>query len=279
MLIAFAIGARMGNADRSNQLRRKATRPGRVSTPARALTLLECLLAIMIVAMLIALAGPWFSAARNRSRDLVSLANLRSHAGTFGAYAADYREHFPYFTDPHATYSVVRVPSRGIAIRTPYFVAHAVWNIALAEQYYDGEYRHASFFYPGLAGGWPGDDKASTFTDYYYGCVFLAAAAYWNSTTRTGPEQWGPTAHPQVLYPGQKAVLIEVYPWLAGGAAGEGDGTGVGFVDGSARRLRKASFGPGYPRGDGPYRPASIHLGPWPQTLHTLDGVRGRDVR
>lgn len=51
----------------------------------------------------------------------------------------------------------------------------------------------------------------------------------------------------------------------------------IGFVDGSARAVAQSELLPGYRTGEYPFGSGSSMLG-FP-VIHTIDGVRGRDVK
>lgn len=49
------------------------------------------------------------------------------------------------------------------------------------------------------------------------------------------------------------------------------------FIDGHVRSVKRTEFLRSYFRGDGHWTGSGIHNGPDP-VLHTIDGVRGRDI-
>lgn len=249
----------------------------------RSFTLLEVLLSVVVIGLLIALVAPSLHSMRAESRSAHSLANLRSHAQIMTVYTGDWAGVFPAFTDPDATSTVVRVESRGLQVELGYFFGFSWWNYALADGYYDGDPFSSVFYPPGYAEAV--SDQPVGWTPYFYGCCFIADPRYWNAETRTGPEQWGVTRAEQVLYPSDKVLIIASYPLQA-----EFHEKGVNdmwpdlraefaCVDGSAARRGLGSMSPGILSGEGPVWPQGFHTSWAFPTLHTVDGVRGRDKR
>lgn len=250
-----------------------------------AFTLLETVLSVMLVAVLIALLAPSLGRVRSAASDTVSLSRLRSHAATFAMYTADAMDAWPYFTDPSATYSVVRNPDRGAAYEISYFNAHRYWNVALASAYFDGEHVSEVFTSPHDPGFYA-TRGPYVFTTYFYGCAFIARPAFWNESTRTGPRQWRPTRSHEVTFPSSKALLFSAFPWYSRFSRGADDRlepTGatpaalVATTDGRAGAFAMSQLGPQYPGADGPFHGA-VHFHAFDPTLHTIDGVNGRDV-
>lgn len=152
-----------------------------------------------------------------------------------------------------------------------YFGAFQFWNIALADSYLNGHYDDPSVYAPGL----PIESPAS---DYIYGQAFLADPQFWNRLTRTGPAQWRAIRADEVLFPSAKSLLVLLwaprYQWNAGPSGWNGE---VAQTDGSARTAGGDSVIPGYFRGEGNW-PSTLNRMPIPMA-HTVDGVRGRDLR
>ncbi len=236
-------------------------------------TLLETLIVIAIVGLLVALLAPSLRSARLAARSSASLSNLRTHAQQITAYTSDFRDWAPYFLDPFAGWSDVRNPDNGYSATVPFFGASFTWNIALASGYYHGDNFQWSFQSP-LSKGQPDGQ-----TDYYYSCTFVARPAFWNDLTRVGPFQRGATRWTEVQFPDRKVLLWD----SAGGYTPESlalighDRTAC--VDGSAARRPSTVFsGTAAAGGDGPW-PGAMHGTGYPIGMHTIDGVRGRDIR
>lgn len=241
---------------------------------AEGFTLIETLLVIALVSVLAILLVPSLALVRESARRARANSDLRSHAAIFAQYTADYKDLLPYVTDPRGRWSIVRCQSANLALRTWYFGAYTSWHIALTDGYYNGGPRSESFRSP-----WRPLSRNRFSTDYWYPCVFIADAAYWNpSTRRAGRSQLVPTKVSQVLFPASKTILF----------AGEqitfyGPNPGLGpvptaFVDGSAGDVRLAEVGEQYRTADGGDVQLSLHFTNDDPFLHTIDGVRGRDV-
>jgi hypothetical protein len=204
------------------------------------------------------------------------MADLRSHAAIFSQYGTDFKGYFPYFTNPNASYSVVRCESAGVAVPAIYFEAHWLWNIALTDGYYSGNILSSSFFPPPPLGGSRRDRGLGS--GYFYGCAFVADPTYWDRTTRlSGTSQLRATGLHEVLFPSKKALHVNYVRYLAfRGIQGSGSqGIQAGFVDGHA-----VSSSPAIEQraGCGGDRNFAVHRISLPPMVHTSDGVRGRDT-
>lgn len=243
-------------------------------------TLVEVLVSIALLALLIGLLAPQLAAIRLKGNEVVSLSRLQNHLVTFSAYLADQRDTYPLFADPRATRSYVYFQDQAVEIR--YFEQHATWHLGMGSGYVDDP--SSAVF---VAGGQP----RGLITDFCYSCSFVAAPEFWNASSRTGPRQWGITRADQVVFPSVKGLLFCIHPytdpdtvdangWSPGGPRGVAP---TGCCDGSAKALQPASFLRGYRTGEGgdagsPRWPGTVHLGELAPTLHTIDGVRGRDI-
>lgn len=249
----------------------------------RAFTILETILVIAIAALLLSTLLPTIGKSRREARNLKSLANLRSHAQIFAAYAVNYDDMFPYFMDPNVTATVLRLGNGEVLTVNRYFAASLIWNYALADEYYDGNPRHDSFYPSGFPSGVTYRTSRSGATEYFYGCVFTAHPDYWNPRTRMlGRAQLRPTRQADVKHPAKKVLLATNYPLIIDMSSPISKRPGFNLevvcVDGSATQPHVTTIYDGYESGDGPAELA-VHLvdtPPW--TLHTIDGVRGRDL-
>ncbi len=232
-------------------------------------TLIETIITIAIIGILIALMAPALGGVRTKANDLTHIANLRSHGAIMAMYTNDWNDTFPYFIDPKATVTIIRAP--GIVLQLDeHFKAFFFWHIALAEQYYGGAWDSNALL--------PRDYNAELVTPYWYSATFVSSPAFWNERTRTGPEQWRPVRASQVTFPNAKGVIYnlrekmnsEFFPDT------QRPTVSVAFADGTARRIKQGAFTRAYPRGEGTWPGSVFHSGL--QIMHTIDGVRGRDV-
>jgi len=266
-----ADGARRGPAQR---LPRRAPAPRDVRS--QAFTLLEIIVTIVIVGIVLAMILPTIGFQRWSSIDAKSVSNLRSHAGIFSMYATDWKDHLPYFTDPNLATTQVTNPARNYTVDVPYWSAHFQWPVALADPYYEGDHRHASLYYPGAGLSRPGMSEPVVTSPYWYGCSFIGAPDYWNARTRVaGISQLRPNSLSDALYPASKMLLLEPYPTLQIFEPRQVR-AGMAFLDGSASR---EPFGSPQPDSlsDGDAAGPINHQYPYPPTMHTTDGIRGRD--
>jgi len=245
------------------------------SQSLRGFTLIEALLVIAVIGLLVTLATPLIYASRESGRRTRAMADLRGHAAVFSLYMSDNRDLFPYVTDPRGDFSVVRCRSAGLAFETPYFWACYVWNIALADDYYE-----SSIYSPSFRSPWESRPNWILASSYWYPCVFIADPSFWKQETRQdNRSQLVATRGAQVLFPSHKVILFvggqissleERMPTLL---------VPTSFVDGSASLVRGNELTPQYnPWPDGRDLRLTIHAISDEPFLHTIDGVRGRDV-
>ena len=232
---------------------------------ASGFTIVETMLVVALVGVLLSLSLPALGQARDRARRLVSMGNLRTHGGAVAAYTGDSNGSFPYLTVPDATYTVFR--HSGLAIETPYFGLYNTWNWGLADGYYGGQLRHGSMFTP-----W---EEPTVFAGYWYSASLIAHPGFWDPETRRGPEQWRGTNSAGGTFASAKGVFVEGGS-LFGGDVGDRVYR-VSMVDGSAVEVAEREAGAVYPNGEGEWVGSFFPHGL--RFLHTVDGVRGRDVR
>lgn len=241
-------------------------------------TVIEMLVVIACIAAILVLTLPSLVRSRRHADDAASMIHLRQHVMAVASYNADYQERMPHFTSPDERVVFNAGPYR---IAVEYFTGYSFWHLALCDSYYEGDPFARYFFPPGYLDTLrPG--LVPFVTQYWYSQAYLADPAYWTVERRIGPSQWRSTRAPEVSFPANKAVLIECWPYVLDyGALGmspaeEMRRPGIGFVDGSARRIQRNAILPGHPEGTGVLAGnAMIHDFP---TLYTLSGVKGRDA-
>jgi prepilin-type N-terminal cleavage/methylation domain-containing protein len=235
-------------------------------------TLLEMIVAIVIIAVVLAIVLPSLSRWRERAIDAERLSDARTHAAVFVQYQSDHKGFFPFVTDPTREVSVLMCKKLDITAAVRLFDVFQFWNVALADPYYEGDALSRSF-------RWRDSKHGGGATYMLYPCVFMAKPEYWNRETRTTlQEQAGPTSDADVRYPSAKIVLGE---WLPDRLVSQSDQTGrpMGFVDGHASVVRQTSLTARGPEDRGyPFYSSTPSLSLF-QFFFTLDGVRGRDVK
>jgi prepilin-type N-terminal cleavage/methylation domain-containing protein len=258
----------------------------RVSSGRSGFSLVELLIVIGLIGVLISMIFPSISRFRDGARRAVSLSNIKQHGTILAAYSVDYKGYHPYFTDPNASFTILRTRIIPRTTRVGYFIASSSWNVALADAYYEGQHSSKAFAAP-----YP----ERSIPSYIYACSMIARPEYWNPRTRfENRSQWRATRTDEVLFPSQKTLLSAIYPLLTdveqdGGVIMKDSRfrTEMGFCDGSASGYSSENVLDGYPNGDGTIGPdfirvvvpISIHFVDWPWGSHTIDGVRGRDVQ
>ncbi|MBL8762109.1 MAG: prepilin-type N-terminal cleavage/methylation domain-containing protein [Phycisphaerae bacterium] len=269
MLIAFGVQLRV--AREHIRLNRVSATLSTQPSNRRGFTLIEALVVVALVGLLIGLLAPSIGGVRDKARVANTLANLRSHASIFTVYAGDFRDTMPAATYPTGL-SIIRCPSQDIAVKAKYFDMARLWQIALADGYYNGDPSSMSFRSP-LNPYSKGIGRLIE-TDYWYACSFLASPEFYNDTTRALlPQQLRAVHLGEVVFPDSKSVLAEyALSWGPPGAAW------AAFTDGHADEstvvaelTHKSGDGAKSYDYNGHFPAARYPL------LHTENGVRGRD--
>lgn len=235
---------------------------------ARGFTLPETIVSVLLVAVLVSLLAPSLSGLRRSGRDTSDAASLRAHVSAFLSYASDHGDTFPQVTDPLASLTIVRQGE--LAIPARYFDATSLWSVALSDTLYQTAWRDPSFFSRHRT------DGPRPFTSFWHSSTLIAGPEYWNALTRTGSRQWRATRTAEVIFPAAKSALFRAEPWPLGVSELENNIVSA-FLDGHASSISRPQLLPGYPTGEGPW-PGSVFNYSVP-TMHTIDGVRGRDAR
>ena len=239
-----------------------------------AFTLMETLVVLVILSLLLSIMFPGLSLVRDRSRISRALADLRTHAQVFTAYAQDWKEAWPWF-DHFQVYNEEKYISilPGSA-DICYFYQSRGWNVALAEDYYNLPFWSDVFYAPDTP-----DDRMGGEATYSYSCTFLADPQYWEREHRTDYHQFRATHVQEVSFPERKVIFgYEKYtPALATDRFYDSIPL-VAFVDGSARRMGKRKLKIGYAEYLGsPGDDCNGHFSIWPPGAHTISGLHGTD--
>jgi len=247
---------------------------------ARGFTLLELVISVAVIGILIATMLPALGHARDRADQVVSLNQMRQHTAVFTAYTADYQGLYPCVTHPRASYSILRNGS--FWVRTTYPGAYTYWNIALAPGYFCGRHSDASFNPPRYREKALPPGLEPTLSTYWYSASFIADPLFWQRETRTGPDQWRAVGAHEVSSPSKKVIFFASWPWLGAydwlnrrNPAPEID---LAFADGSARAVPYGDMLPYYHQAWGSWPQFGVHDFHGFPGMHTLRGVRGRDV-
>jgi len=220
----------------------------------RGLALVEVLVVLALVGVLLALVIAWMGPTRAASERAVAMGHLHSHAAAFMMYAHDHQSLWPAITFRDT-------PNP----RGAYFLNYVIWPVAFSRAGYLPSATSASLGPPGYHRA-PAVMKEG-YTAYWYSCSFLADPSYWNVRSRRGWSQVRPTRADEVTYTTEKALLFDSFHWKIGLVKpAESVPIPLAMADGSVRQVT---------RGDGP---ETLHFNEFCPTLHTIDGVRGRDI-
>lgn len=227
-----------------------------------------------MIAVLLALAASSLLKSRGSAQDLAFAQRAASHAAVMALYRHDFRELFPFFTNP-AGGPVELASSNSPPVQAWFFDAPFYWNIALADGYYDGNHRSpfSNREHPG-----------SAYNTWRYPIAFITRPAYWNTRTREPePRQFAPTRGDEVRFPAAKALIVEYLISEQTTQSTHDFSTGrnaVAFTDGHAGSLRQYQLHDG---GLDIRPPLWSDWSRWASWYHpfgiTADGVYGRDAR
>ncbi|MBL8764134.1 MAG: prepilin-type N-terminal cleavage/methylation domain-containing protein [Phycisphaerae bacterium] len=277
MLIAFLILDAPARAPSPTRAARSDSEPPPAAAPgARAFTLIEISISIVVIALLLALLIPALSGVRAAGVRAATLSGLRQHAGVIALYAADYAGAVPYFSNPLGPKTTLHCAAIGEDFNTLYWGPTLFWTLALADGYYQGRCFDPSFTPPRARRGW---DAA-----YLMSCTFMAEPAYWRRETREWPPaQLRGVRLADAVFPSAKCAFMEDF-YEARNQWGEQQAPDclMAMLDGHARAARPDQINEGMPSADGRYidRYYTWHFADhWLAPLHTLDGIRGRDLR
>ncbi|MCA9277752.1 MAG: type II secretion system protein [Phycisphaeraceae bacterium] len=245
-------------------------------------TLIETIVTIAVIGLVISIVVPSLKQFRKQAYRTAAISATKQHTTIFLAYANDFSNQFPFMLNvaPNSNppIQVNTTPPASWPVES-HFVQSYMWNVLLADSYYDGRFIGDDFSLYSNSDNdfWP---------ELYYSCSLLASPEFWNPQTRTGPKQWRSVRTTEVRYPSKKAILFDdyvddtvTYTQSSRLLAGRERPICMGLVDGSARYVAPDQFGQGY-----------YGFGVWPgyPFLHTpgsslpaqctLDGARGRDI-
>jgi prepilin-type N-terminal cleavage/methylation domain-containing protein len=242
----------------------------------RGFSLIEVCVVIAIVAVLLAILVPTLGRSRQKSREVLNFANLRTHAAVATTYGVDFKDHYPYFVPPDP--GVVTVTDQnGVPQEVKYFDQRTEWPLFMTA-WYPGGSKSGVFASP-LIKGSPGR------FGYLSPCVFrVDPARYGRKRVPPLPALLRATGAGEVQFPAAKSlVLTGDAPHRAVAWAGRWrDGPDpTAFVDGHAEAVEADRIGQSA-RSDGDrslWQSACPMADPFGAMMHTVDGVRGRDLK
>lgn len=249
------------------------------------MTIIEILVAIAMLVALVAVLLPVLSGSRRGALAAETQSRLRQHGVVFASYAIDWKDCYPLPAVPGRETQTIVLSRSGRTIEFPaYFTGSMHWHTLMCESYYQSEPENPVFYPAEHSSRWGFSDNGGIF---WMPCVFLAAPDYWHLETRTGPEQHRAVRTSEVQHGDRKILLASMHHVLEDQQANR-DQTGrarpghipLPFVacDGNVRTPKTGQVLPGMPSADGNV-PGAFHLFEgWPG-MHTLRGVRGRDVQ
>lgn len=242
-----------------------------------AFTLTELLVAALIVAVLVGLAVPGLSKARQRAVELKCMTGMRSAGAAIFAYAADYRGRLPYAGDHQR--EVVTGEGRTFLVGGVGGLSSGRWSL-LFPDHWSGDRWSRGLMCPRQA---PFDPEVPTSTpradgSFLLPTVWLTSAAWLDAASLKADlphEALAPRPNSicDVVFPSAKACLFEQISWCSQGpetefwkrVAGQTPYvvSTIGLFDASVARMRRVDA------------LSAVHSLPLDLTI---DGVRGRDI-
>lgn len=260
-------------------LRRVSTiRSPRVSTP-RAFTLVELLLVLATIGLLVALFMGHLGEVRRTALRVRTLASLGSCAQIFHAYSNDWRDSWPAFAVPGPNPTTIPLAGDDTIVVQFYFLSSIMWQYALADGYFGGNYFDPTMFPAETVAYFGGGGNP-----FMYPCTYLTDPGYWRSETRAGASQWRATFRYEVVFPSNKSLLVSGFGFDYPAAAGIPSQDSLRHMvptacaDASARAYKLSDFTRGYSIGEGVER-GFLHSTDDYIGLHTVGGLRGLDFR
>ena len=255
--------------------------PARAQTGnPKGFTLIELLMVIAVLAVVAGLLLTSLGSIRATAVGMSSLSLLRQHVAVFQSYGIDHKDGMPRFIETDGTHAMRG--SYGLYFKgekLQYFAQSTFWPCAMEQQYYNGIAYTADMFIPpwtrnlelGVGKGHP----------YLYAATSVSRPEFWVPSERTGPEQWRTVRFAEVSFPSQKVILSAVDERVAihSAESDSSESAHLGWIDGSASIIPRRDMEPGYPGGEGRFEGAWSIFADWPAGSHTIQGVRGRDVR
>jgi len=253
-------------------------------------SLIELICVIAVVVVLFSIVVPSLRFGRRAGMGTVTLSRLRTHAAMLAMYAADWKDSVVCWGDPADAKLLLNVDGSEYTTQS-FFSISIVWPDAVASVYYQTK-RSDPVFFPQeqVAIRGPGG------TPIAMSCSLLADSEFWFMPTRAGVSQVKGQRLSSVAFPSSKSAFISAWSffnervdatrdeWRMSDPAYENMPEAVrpvpiGFVDGSARVYQRQDTNPGIFMGEVGGGNALFHgFDVW-AGLHTVDGVRGVDVK
>lgn len=261
---------------------------------ARALTIVEVLVAMGVILLLAGLLVPSVQNARRLGRQSVCLRQLGSHLGVMAAYAADHDDHWPYPFRERQGDAFTFADGRPAPSIFSFESAAALWHIPILEAY-GGRAFHESLVCPedkltkvivkaaaDRAGVTP-EDIRGTLGYQLSQAMLLDPRALDPAHPSDDPSLRAVQTHTAVQTPSAKAALVELLPRHDAKYPGGLSVTWTQYVyvrtaagaDGSARAILSDRLTPGVTAETDPVRRSiAAEAG---KMIRTPRGVRGQD--
>jgi len=210
---------------------------------ARAFTLVELLVSMCIIAVLIGLTLPSLGAAKYSAKQTRSLAMQRQLVGSVHAYAADFKESFPYMATPGQAVGGVSIRGFTIPVSAGCFSDQAWhWASVIVPDYLPCdraavELPEARQYLEYL--GYPEHVIRSR---YFISYNTFAGARYWEQDHSGDPADLHATGMRDVAFPSRKGLILDTAIGILANERGAGrTAYCAALVDGSARAFDDSS--------------------------------------
>ncbi|CAG1011001.1 hypothetical protein PHYC_03978 [Phycisphaerales bacterium] len=253
----------------------------------RGFSIIEVLVVCCVILLLVGMILPALSTMRYRSREAVSLSNLRSISSRLWMYADESNGLPPVFLPAKESYyppdEITPTTINGTTIAGRWFDHSFAYHLAFAPAI-----PRSALLAPGsnVTAMTPAEEsRGGLATDYWLASVFYADPPYWHTLTQVGPSQWHAQRLGDMLFPSNKGVVFQyaVYgaprmrprQFVLGQRGVRG---GVAWGDHSVTIVTQGDLLPGVPNFFDHYQqppPGLLDVGlPIHETAH---GIRGRD--
>lgn len=242
---------------------------------ANGLTLIEVCVVIAIIAILLAFLVPALGRVRGKSAESINLANLRTHAAVMTTYAVDFKDRF-FFGVPVDPGVAVYPGVNGSPQEIQFFEQRTEWPMILARWY------AAGIASKSLVSPWA--VKQSKGFSYLSPCPFrVDPMRYSRQGVEPLPALLRAIGVSEVQFPAAKSLVLtrdspeRAVMWAHRWRKGPDP---TAFVDGHAESITAERMASGT-NGEG----HNFWMGACPlgqsfgALFHTLEGVRGRDVK
>lgn len=243
-----------------------------------AFSLIETCVVITIVAALLAVAIPILSSIQSQRGRVATLSRLKNSAAIIMLYASDERNSLPLPLNPSVDRWKISLASGWSDTAIRYFESIWLWHVVMSNRYFDGKLNPPVTFAAARNG------RGTYGSRFKMPCAYFARPEFWDQSTRTGRSQYGGHRLDEILFPASKTLLVSIAHVIIDPSVSRDHDPMPGMVpaamaDGSAAVYDPGRLLPGVKTGEGRESPGMLHPFDAYYGMHTVNGIRGRDIR